>query len=289
MQHLNYCRQLIKQFSTETQILEPLLKDFKSHCVDLAKTSQKFILPDGGRFYDDPELKALDETEKLHLPFPCIAIEFTRSKEYLATLPPKSAERYQPDRTLFFAKEFDDHIAITVLVWAMDIKKWIPYPQAGIPRSNYLDRTARVGGRIGIRVIPPSKLPELKDTTDESMLDDYDDEVGALLNLLNVLSCRNVHTEKSLPKKTSMAMNAGKKNAVPFDAYHYLVIDTPKKSESSGVGGSHASPREHLRRGHIRRLADGRRIWVNATVVSAGSGGVVAKDYVMRGAHGTNA
>jgi hypothetical protein len=121
------------------------------------------------------------------------------------------------------------------------------------------------------------------------MLDDYDDEVGALLNLLNVLSCRNVHTEKSLPKKTSMAMNAGKKNAVPFDAYHYLVIDTPKKSESSGVGGSHASPREHLRRGHIRRLADGRRIWVNATVVSAGSGGVVAKDYVMRGAHGTNA
>jgi len=96
------------------------------------------------------------------------------------------------------------------------------------------------------------------------------------------LSCRNVHTEKSLPKKTSVAMNAGKKNAVPFDAYHYLVIDTAKKSESSGVGGSHASPREHLRRGHIRRLADGRRIWVNATVVSVGNGGVVEKDYVMR-------
>jgi hypothetical protein len=280
MQHLNYCRQVIKQFSTEVQI--PLLKEFKNHCIDLAKESQKFILPDGGRFYDDPELKALDELETLHLPFPCIAIEFTRSKEYLATCPPEAAGRYQPDRTLFFAKEFDDHIALTMLVWAMDIKKWIPYPQAGIPRTNYLDRTVKVNGRVGIKVIPPeNKIMGFEMT-------DYDNEVGALFGLLNVLSCRNVHTEKSLPKKTGIAMNAGKKNAVPFDAYHYLVIDTPKSSTPATIGMGHASPREHLRRGHIRRLADGRRIWVNATVVSAGGGGVVTKTYVMRGAHGTN-
>ena len=47
--------------------------------------------------------------------------------------------------------------------------------------------------------------------------------------------------------------------------------------------GHHRSPREHLRRGHIRRLADGRRIWVNAAIVGAGKGvGVVSKDYALR-------
>jgi hypothetical protein len=43
-------------------------------------------------------------------------------------------------------------------------------------------------------------------------------------------------------------------------------------------GGTHASPRVHLRRGHIRRLP-GKNIWVNATIVGNSDLGVVIKDY----------
>jgi hypothetical protein len=39
---------------------------------------------------------------------------------------------------------------------------------------------------------------------------------------------------------------------------------------------THRSPREHLRRGHIRIYQSGRRIWVNSTLVNAGVGGRIS-------------
>ena len=36
-------------------------------------------------------------------------------------------------------------------------------------------------------------------------------------------------------------------------------------------------PREHLRRGHVRRLPDGRKTWVQACVVGSRALGVVRK------------
>lgn len=101
-------------------------------------------------------------------------------------------------------------------------------------------------------------------------------------DFLNMLACSNVHIEQHAPRKP----NKNAKNALPFDTYHTLTVDIPKKSGASDPrGGSHAAPREHLRRGHIRRLDDNRRIWVNSCVVSAGRGfGKVEKDYRVRSA-----
>ena len=101
--------------------------------------------------------------------------------------------------------------------------------------------------------------------------------VWTIISLCNALACSNVHIERSEPKKAGKKIKA----ALPFDAYHILTIDaTGAAGERVGRAGEHRSPREHLRRGHIRRLADGRRIWINATVVAAGRGaGVVSKDY----------
>jgi hypothetical protein len=48
----------------------------------------------------------------------------------------------------------------------------------------------------------------------------------------------------------------------------------------AGVGGTHASPRIHLRRGHIRHLPR-KNVWVNATVVGRRTG-VVMKDYSVK-------
>jgi hypothetical protein len=275
LEHLNYCRQMVKQFTAQASIpsVTQDVKQFKSHCIDLARASQKFILPDGGRLYDDPDYKALDETVPLSLPYPLIALEFSRSPEFISAQGPAPDEGMQPRKALLFAREREDAIVITVVVWAEFAGIWAPYPEVALPRVNYLDRSQRRNGFAGVKLAQSStQIPG----------SDYMAEVGALLCMLNILQCKNVHVEKSDVGKTRKAMQAGKKGALPFDSYHILTIDVPGKAgEGTGTGG-HRSPREHLRRGHIRRLADGRRVWVNATIVSAGHGGVVTKDYAVR-------
>lgn len=49
--------------------------------------------------------------------------------------------------------------------------------------------------------------------------------------------------------------------------------------EGPPLGGSHASPRTHLRRGHIRQHPTAGRIWVNSCVVNPTAIGTVNKDY----------
>lgn len=55
MHHLNYCRQMVKQFTAEADIpsVPQWMRQVKSHCIYLARASQKFILPDGGFLCDD--------------------------------------------------------------------------------------------------------------------------------------------------------------------------------------------------------------------------------------------
>jgi hypothetical protein len=48
---------------------------------------------------------------------------------------------------------------------------------------------------------------------------------------------------------------------------------------SDPQGGTHASPRWHVRRGHWRQLADGRRVFVRACEVGDPEHGGVVKDY----------
>jgi hypothetical protein len=282
MEHLNFCRQMVKQFTAEAAIpsVSQEVKQFKSHCIDLARASQKFILPDGGRLYDDPDYKALDETVPLSLPYPLIAIEFSRSPDYVDAHKHRVAGNTQPTKALLFAREREDAIAITVVVWAGFAGVWAPYPEVAIPRTNYLDRAQRLNGYTAVKL---AQNPAANFYGRPIPGSDYMDEVGALLCMLNILQCKNVHVEKSEVSKTRKAMQAGKKGALPFDTYHLLTIDVPGKAGAGAATGGHRSPREHLRRGHIRNLADGRRIWVNATVVAAGrGGGVVSKDYTLR-------
>lgn len=66
--------------------------------------------------------------------------------------------------------------------------------------------------------------------------------------------------------------------------FDYWVLDVPGDPAAADgpASGSHASPRFHLRRGHLRRLSSGAATWVRATTVGKASGGVVAKDYSVR-------
>lgn len=268
MEHLNYCRQMVKQFSTD--IRKPGFPEenrgIMSHAIDLAQASQKFLLPDGGRIYDDMEYRALDENEPLSLPYPFIALEYARQRNVTT----EEAETYS-SKVIIFARQRDDAIVFLPVIWLDRYGVWGPMPEAAIPRTGYLDRTKTFNGYTAIKIAIAD--PRLS-------LSDYSDEAGSLLCFLNILQCRNVHTERSEPKSSGKKIKA----ALPFDSYHVLTIDAPIAESCQGAAtGTHRSPREHLRRGHIRRLSDGRRIWVNATVVAAGRGaGIVTKDYAIR-------
>ncbi len=66
--------------------------------------------------------------------------------------------------------------------------------------------------------------------------------------------------------------------------WRQVAIDPERlRSASADLGGSHASPRWHLRRGHWRQMADGRRIFVRQCEVGDPERGGVVKDYAVGG------
>ena len=115
----------------------------------------------------------------------------------------------------------------------------------------------------------------------ESFLKDVSQEVGAVFELLEALTCRNVSTitrEKISPKINARRARAGK---VPLYETKVLVIDREGEAPvSPRHHGDRHGPRQHLRRGHIRRLPSG-NIWVNSCLVGAGNQGYIDKSYAV--------
>lgn len=60
------------------------------------------------------------------------------------------------------------------------------------------------------------------------------------------------------------------------------VIIEPSQSERPHQGGTHASPRLHDRRGHLRRLKSGKNVWVKPCKVGDATKGSVFHDYEVR-------
>lgn len=108
---------------------------------------------------------------------------------------------------------------------------------------------------------------------------DLRDEIWAVVTLIASLACKNVNTsDEVLPRNFR---KAAEKSGNDLYAYKVLTLNG-EASKSEALGGTHASPRTHLRRGHIRRLPKG-NIWVNACMVHGKTPGIVHKDYAVPG------
>ena len=70
-------------------------------------------------------------------------------------------------------------------------------------------------------------------------------------------------------------IEAGKR---PTYDWRTIVIE-PAKPKAQHQGGTHASPRSHDRRGHLRRLRNGGQVWVRDCRVGDASKGAVFHDY----------
>ena len=118
------------------------------------------------------------------------------------------------------------------------------------------------------------------------LANDVLEEARMVTELCLALSCSNVTTQVDTPSRLGQSERRRARKAPLFD-YHLLMIDgRPQTGDASG-GGTHASPRTHLRRGHLRRLPRREeRIWINDTIVNPGNG-FVAKDYAVTDMRGT--
>jgi hypothetical protein len=107
--------------------------------------------------------------------------------------------------------------------------------------------------------------------------------LGETRNLLyGFCGLLDLHGVIARPREHSQSANATRirKGLVPFYEHKVLEIDLGKvRLASNSSGGTHASPREHLRRGHIRTLADGREIFVRSCKVGSSDLGRVEKEY----------
>jgi hypothetical protein len=252
MQPLNYCRQMAMQFNglLQRSSLPSGFRASVSHALDLAAVAEKFMLPVDGDFFVDDDMRALVPSNSLTLPFKCMAIE-------CPITPTKLDGIETADRQILFAVQDDDVVRLYFSFRRFKDGLWIPIAERPAPF-----RIPRVGWREWLNT-------SLGETTFKTPY------TRPLFRLLNALACSNVTLDRIKAK-------AGKiKSALPFDDYHVLMVDT-SIAGGRGTPNGHRSPREHLRRGHSRRLESGRHVWINACVVAAGAPGKVTKDYAMR-------
>lgn len=101
--------------------------------------------------------------------------------------------------------------------------------------------------------------------------------LAAIMQTLILLSCNNVKTVRT-EEPVKLNAKRAKSGKPPFVSYHILDVPGHETSDAE-LGGTHASPRFHLRRGHVRRLPTGVSTWVRHCAVGSPANGMVKKDY----------
>jgi hypothetical protein len=237
---------------------------------EMSEKAVRFILPDGGEILEDREFRAVEDTV-LRLPFPVIALEYfenTHNPVGIHTV--KSSKRMVIAYEVFENEEI--FIRIIPISWIDELQVWQPLPPISL-------NTKAKGSDLKVidRETWELKCIHLHNYANYIFnVSDYMNEAVALFSFLNALACSNITTEK-LSRKGPL----NPRGMVPFDEYHVLTLPSHRSIDGTDQGGSHRSPREHLRRGHIRRLSDSRKIWVNAAIVNCGIGSKTKKDYAI--------
>ena len=267
--------------------------------LDSAKSAPKFVLPDNGKVFDDAFRGLPDD---FRLPYPSIVIEYVCRLEggLVEDKFGSDATHAAPER-IIYAQQTEDNsilVASVICIHARGRKFWTmqPFLAEIIPRAQLsevdkaqlrthsfvdghteISQAATVMHDLGGRAIK-----DFGSKWEEHAFYDMNDECNAVLELIEALSCSNVSHEALPVRKQNKS--AAKRGALPFDEYRVLTV----RSSVAGKDGipvvlplDRRTPREHLRRGHVRVLKDSRRIWVNSTVVNANVGARITKDYRM--------
>jgi hypothetical protein len=243
-----------------------------------------FAIPDGGRLFDQKgEYKGL-EGIGARLPYRSITIEFFGGEKFFmknAKVVVLAIENIDDATGSFF-------INIFPMVKVEGANVFIPgFKAVRIPEDWSGGRGVGGKGFMGTVVDileDHASIPAFHGA--DRIFNDLAVLSGTVcMNLLDALSCSNVSSDQLIQKGLPplVAQRRARKGKLPIYETKILTVNTEKDAENGNSnGGSHASPRTHLRRGHIRRIDDNRRIWVNACVVGKSGKGIIDKQYVVR-------
>lgn len=112
------------------------------------------------------------------------------------------------------------------------------------------------------------------------------DEICLICIFIQALRCKNVVKIEHKPdaKLQKSRVKRGKK---PLFSYWTLELTDQKTESGATRGGTHASPRLHLRRGHPRQFKPGYWTWVQPCAVGSKKLGMVHKDYLFTPSNNT--
>jgi hypothetical protein len=289
------------------------------YLADLVDKAVHFSLPEGGMLFDDA-LRGL-RGQELHLPFPVIMIEYPAKpgpidptvehpvgKRLAIALEGRGADLADSiGRGIPGLRHFGDERIIAVISvcdWQGDNVAWLPamggYAMPGQgwddvkgePLRPIIPRPDAGGFSYNGTIFPVMKnlCVELMEKVGDEELgwrhlaDGVMDEVRVTIELCEALTCSNVRTA-TLQEASPANARRVRDGKLPILETRVLTIDVPVAKGAgarAGAMGDRASPREHLRRGHIRELPDGRRIWVSPAVIGAGNQGRINKSYRLR-------
>jgi hypothetical protein len=128
---------------------------------------------------------------------------------------------------------------------------------------------------FGRRTVPPGLWIGDAWSAKESYF--FDQIMYVVCAFLTALNCPNVSRVEHKPDAKLQKARA-KKGKKPLFSYWTLHLKT-KSASGVELGGTHASPRVHLRRGHPRQYQPGKWTWVQPCMVGNPKMGMVHKDY----------
>jgi hypothetical protein len=248
-----------------------------------------FALPYGGILRERKVLKAQDyDGDILRPPYPVCVFEFVGDHNANVATENRSSKR------IVVAYDLDDYVELMVVAQRDIDGRWMP-PTVRFQLPYNEERVFQLEPNVGLK--STARIAPFMEATCVSMLQlcnndmarfnrnmayDFGDELWAYLDFCRTVNENHVTFDDVEPDAKLNKMRRARGKA-PLFTYKTLVIGK-KKRKSRHLGGTHASPRSHLRRGYYRTSRNGVRHWVQPCMVKGETDGFVHKDYIVEGA-----
>lgn len=250
-----------------------------------------FALPDGALLFED-DLRGL-RGQSLKLPYPAVTLEWYQ--------PPSVDLSYPSKMTKFVAIAFEvtnedfpqleqDERAIMVMGAREHEAEWCPSTAFAVIPEAWERRVlgaqqSRADNRGKVYVWGITHYNGMvqkmgQEAADDALDRDIATELYTVLQFCEAMSCSNVGTEVISGASASVNARRLKDGKVPLLDTKVLTVHVPGATSTRiGLSRKTGEIRQHLRRGHVRNLSDGRRIWVNSCVVGNPEKGRIEKGY----------